>query len=122
MGVDRLPSGSYRVRLMVDGRKHTAAFPTEEEAREWEVVTRGRVVGVRAARTLTVREYTRRWLDELIDTAADIDRCRRDVAEHITPTLGSRPLAEVTPVEIVAPLEQVRADAFRPLRIRCGRR
>lgn len=111
MGVDRLPSGSYRARLMVEGQTYTATFATEREAAEWEVVTRGRVVGARAARSLTLGEYARRWLGEFIDTAADnIDRYRRDVTEHILPALGPRLLVEVTPAEIVALLAQVRAD------------
>ena len=107
MGVDRLPSGSYRARLMVDGNAYAATFATDDEAREWLVVTRGRALGVRAARTLTVEAYARRWLGEFIDTAAEIDRYRRDVVEHILPVLGSRPLVEVTPPEIAALLEQV---------------
>ena len=111
MGVDRLPSGSYRGRLMIDGQTYTATFATEDEAREWLVVARGRAVGARAARRLTVEEYTRRWLGEFIDTAADVDRYRRDMAEHIVPNLGHRPLVEVTPAAIAELLDQVRADA-----------
>jgi hypothetical protein len=107
MGVDRLPSGSYRARLMVDGEKCTATFPTKREAAEWVVVARGRVVRARAARRLTVGEYACRWLGEFIDTADGVDRYRGDVAEYIVPALGSRPLAEVMPAEIVALLEQV---------------
>jgi hypothetical protein len=79
MGVDRLPSGSYRARLMIDGQTYAATFATEAEADEWVVVTRCRVVGDRAARRLTVEEYGRRWLGEFIDAAADIDHYRRDV-------------------------------------------
>lgn len=110
MGVDRLPSGSYRARLMVERQTYTETFETEDEAREWLVVTRGRVVRARAARRLTVEAYTRRWLGEFIDTAADIDRYRRDVVEHIIPNLGHRPLVEVTPAEIAALLDQVTTD------------
>ena len=108
MGVDRLPSGSYRGRLMIDGQTYTATFATEDEAREWSVVARGRAVGARAARRLTVEEYTRRWLGEFIDTADGVDRYRHDVTEHIVPALGSAPLVEVTPAEVAALLEQVR--------------
>ena len=111
MGVDRLPSGSYRARLMLDGQTYTATFATEAEAAEWLVVTRGRVLGKRAARMLTVEEYAHRWLGEFIDTAADVDRYRCDVVERIAPALGSRPLVELTPAEITALLEQVAAEA-----------
>ncbi len=69
MGVDRLPSGSYRARLMIDGQTCTATFATEAEADEWAIVTRVRVVGERAARRLAVEEYASRWLGEVIDTA-----------------------------------------------------
>ncbi len=120
MGVDRLPSGSYRARLMVDGQSYTATFATEAEADEWVVVTRGRVVGDRATRRLTVEEYGRRWLGEFIDTAADIDHYRRDVVEHVLPALGARPLVEVTPAEIAALLEELCtaacADVADPVR------
>jgi hypothetical protein len=34
-GVDRLPSGSYRARLMVDGQTYSSTFATEAEAHEW---------------------------------------------------------------------------------------
>jgi hypothetical protein len=97
MGLDRLPRGNFRARLMAGGRTYTATFPTRKEACEWLVVTRGRVVGARAARTLTVEEYAGRWLGEFIDTAADVDRYRRDVTGHIVPALGSRPLVEIAP-------------------------
>lgn len=93
--------------MMVDGKAYSATFTTDDEAREWLVVTRGRVVGARAARRVTVEQYASRWLGEFIDTAAGIDRYRRDVVQHILPVLGPRPLAEVTPTEIAALLEQV---------------
>jgi hypothetical protein len=111
MGVDQLPSGSCRARLMIDGKTYTATFATEAEAGEWVVVTRGRVVEGRAIRSLTVEECARRWLGGFIDVAADVDRYRRDVVEHILPTLGSRRLVEVTPAEIAALLEQVGTTA-----------
>lgn len=110
MGVDRLPSGSYRARLMIDGQTYTATFATKEEADEWAIVTRGRVVGERAARRLTVEEYARRWVGEFIDTADGVGRYRHDVAEYIVPALGSCPLVEVTPAEVAALLEQVGAE------------
>jgi hypothetical protein len=110
MGVDRLPSGSYRARLMVDGQKYSATFTTESEAAEWLAVTRGRAVGARAARRLALEQYADRWLSEFIGTAANIDHFRRDVADHILPALGARPLVEVSPAEIARLLEQVEAD------------
>jgi hypothetical protein len=52
--VDRLPSGSYRARLMVDGQTYSSTFATEAEAHEWLTVTRGHVVAARAAQSLMV--------------------------------------------------------------------
>ncbi|MFO7778015.1 MAG: hypothetical protein R6V28_06675 [Nitriliruptoraceae bacterium] len=110
MGVDRLPSGSYRARLMVDGKTYSATFTTEPEAAEWLAVTRGRAVGAKATRRLTLEQYADRWLSEFIDTAANIDHNRRDMADHILPALGARPLVEVSGAEIARLLEQVEAD------------
>ncbi len=110
MGVDRLPSGRYRARLMVDGQTYSATLVTETEAHEWLAVTRGRAVGARAARKLTVEEYARRWLGEFIDAAVDVDRYRSDLAEHVLPALEARQQVEASPAEIAALLEQVEAD------------
>jgi hypothetical protein len=109
MGVDRLPSGRYRARLMVDGADLLGGARDRNRGLryEWLAATRGRVVEARAARRLTVEEYARRWLGEFVDTAADIDHYRRDVVEHVLPALGARPLVEVTPAEIAALLEQL---------------
>jgi hypothetical protein len=111
MGVDRLPSDSYRARLMVDGKTYSATFTTEPEAAEWLAVTRSRLVGARRARRVAVEQHARRWLGEFVDAAADIDHYRRDVVEHVLPALGERPLVEVTPAEIAALLEQLGAAA-----------
>ncbi len=110
MGVDQLPSGSYRARLMIEGKTYTATFATEAEAAEWLAVTRGRAVGAKAARRLTLEEYAGRWLSEFIDTAANIEHYRPDIADHVLPVLGARPLVEVSSGEIARLLEQVEAD------------
>jgi hypothetical protein len=114
MGLDRLPSGSIRARLMVDGLAYTATFATEEEAREWSVVTRARALGVRAGRTLTVGDYARRWLGEFIDAAVGLDRYRHDVIEHLLPALGARPLAGISAADLAALLGQVDATVSPP--------
>ena len=111
MGVDRLPSGSYRARLMVDGQTYTATFPAQAEADEWLVVTRGRAIEARAARGLTVESYSRQWLGSFVDGADRIEEFRHDVEQYIVPVLGSRPLAEVVSAEVTVLLEQVRMTA-----------
>ena len=79
MGVDRLPSGNYRARLMVDGQTCTATFPAQAEADEWLVVTRGRAIEARAARGLTVESYSRQWLGSFVDGADRVEEFRHDV-------------------------------------------
>lgn len=111
MGADRLPSGSYRARLMVDGQTYTATFPTQGEADEWLVVTRGRAIEARAARGLTLEHFAHQWLDSFIDDADGIEGFCHDVEQYIVPALRSRPLAEVTAAEVTALLEQVRTTA-----------
>lgn len=71
------------------------------------MVTRGRAIEARPARTLTVEQYAHQWLGSFIDDAAGLDACRRDVEDHIVPVLGARVLVEVTAAEITALLEQV---------------
>ena len=36
MAIDRLPSGRFRARLMIDRQRYTATLPTEDDARLWE--------------------------------------------------------------------------------------
>ena len=57
-----------------------------------------------------MEQYADRWLSEFIDTAANIDHYRRDMAADIQPALGVRPLVEVSLAEIARLLEQVEAD------------
>jgi hypothetical protein len=111
MGVDRLPSGSYRARLMVDGQTYTATLPTQGEADEWLVVARGRAIEAWAARGLTVEHYAQRWLGSFVDDAFAVVEFRHDVQQHLLPALGTRPLAEVDTAEVTALLEQVRMTA-----------
>jgi hypothetical protein len=46
VAIDRLPSGSFRGRLMINGQRYTATLPTEADARIWEIETHA-VVAVR---------------------------------------------------------------------------
>jgi len=110
MSLDHLPSGNVRARLMVDGARYTATFATEAEAQEWQVVTRARAVGTRVSRPLAVEEHARRWLGEFIDTAADIDRYRRNVQRYIIPCLGEHHLEKVTSLDVAVLLDRASAD------------
>jgi hypothetical protein len=35
VAIDRLPSGGFRARLMINGQRYTATLPTEDDARLW---------------------------------------------------------------------------------------
>jgi hypothetical protein len=109
MGVDRLPSGSYRARVMVGGQTRTATFPTEANAADWVVATRGRLIQTRVNRRVTVEQYADRWPGEFTDTAANVDHYRWDVAAHILPMLRTRPPVEVTPIGVEHLVEQLAA-------------
>lgn len=107
MSLDRLPSGNIRARLMIDGQRYTATFPTVREATDWVVVTRAAAIERRGSATLTVEAYARRWLAEFISDAADLDRYARGVEHHVIPCHGSCHLSAVTSHDVAALLPQV---------------
>ena len=63
MAIDQLPSGAYRACLHIDGRTHSATFPDEHEARDWESVTRARHITGTLHGPVTVAQYAAIWLD-----------------------------------------------------------
>jgi len=111
MGLDRLPSGSIRARLMVDGQRLTATFSTEREASDWQIVTRAAAVERRASEARTVEQYARQWLGEFVDAARDLDRYRRDVEHHVIPWLGTYRLSAVSPAAIAVLLSRLATEA-----------
>ena len=95
MAIDRLRSGSFRGRLMINGQRYTATSPTEADARIWEIETRAAVAVRRRAERVTFAAYAANWLAEFIDDAPDRARFEAALEHRLLPVLGALPLLEV---------------------------
>ena len=99
MAIDRLPSGRFRARLMIDGRRYTATLPTEADACVWEIETRAAAVRRRGVASVTFAAYAAGWLAGFIDDAPDRARFEAALQHRLLPELGSLPLLEVMKAE-----------------------
>ena len=95
MAIDRLPSGSFRARLMIDRQRYTATLPTEADARVWEVETRAAAALRRGAASVNLADYATGWLAGFIDDAPDRARFEAALEHRLVPVLGSLLLLEV---------------------------
>ncbi len=95
MAIDRLPSGSFRARLMIDGQRYSATWPTEADARLWEVEARAATAGRRGAASVTFGGHATRWLAGFIDDALDRARFEAALEHRLVPVLGELSLLEV---------------------------
>ena len=94
MAIDRLPSGRFRGRLMIDGQRYTATLPTEDDARIWEIATRAAVAVRRRAERVTFAEYAANWLATFLDDAPDRARFEAALEHRLLPELGALSLLE----------------------------
>ena len=137
-GIDRLPSGTYRARLAVDGYQHTiGTFHTIGDARaaldiaraekargtfEPPMEKRRRLKAEREQRRAetagdgrTVRELAEAWLSWLEASglkAGTVYTYRRHLEAHFLPTFGERPVGEVTAIEVNDWLDGMEAGAL----------
>ena len=95
MAIDRLPSGSFRARLMIGGQRYTATLPTEADARVWELETHAAAVRRRRVASVTFADYAVGWLAGFIDDAPDRARFEAALEHRLLPALGDVPLLEV---------------------------
>jgi len=95
VAIDRLPSGSFRGRLMIDGQRYTATLPTEDDARIWEIETRAAVAVRRRAERVTFAMYAANWLAAFLDDAPDRAKFETALEHRLLPVLGALPLLEV---------------------------
>jgi hypothetical protein len=95
VAIDRLPSGRFRARLMIDGQRYTATLPTEADARVWEIETRGAVIRRRGAGSVTFAVYATGWLAGFIDEAPDRARFEAALEHRLLAVFGELPLFEV---------------------------
>jgi hypothetical protein len=95
VAIDRLPSGRFRARLMINGQRYTATLPTEDEARLWEIETRAAVAIRRRAARVTFGAYAARWLAGFLDDAPDRVKFEAALDHRLLPVFGELPLLEV---------------------------
>jgi integrase len=112
-GVDKLPSGRYRVRVVDAGsgrRVSVGTFATKAEAERayaGVVTDQGRGTWVRPEDgRATLNDYAPRWLETRLTSRGELLRPRtRELYEgelrlHILPTLGGVPLARLTTAQV----------------------
>ena len=88
MAIDRLPSGSFRGRLMINGRRYTATLPTEDDARIWEIEMHAAVAVRRRAETVTFAADAARWLAAFLDDAPGRAKWETARERRLLPVLG----------------------------------
>lgn len=97
---DKLPSGKWRGRVMVNGRRHTITKPTKREAQQAVadvIAAADPATRRRRRRDVTVADHLDVWLGEHTDrlapsTAVDY---RRAIDSHIRPHLGDLALTDL---------------------------
>lgn len=112
-GIDRLPSGQYRVRIVtVDGRRLSlGTYPTKRAAetayaRSVSDQSDGKAVQPAAVTTPTLAEYAPAWVETRLTSRGDPLRPRvRDLYAtqlrlHIAPTLGAIRIAKLTTANV----------------------
>jgi len=77
--MDRLSSGSFRTRLMIDRQRSMATLPTEADARAWAVETPAAAAMRRSVASVTFGAYAVNWLAGSIDDAPDRARFEAEV-------------------------------------------
>jgi integrase len=111
-GVDRLPSGRYRVRLTdpaTGARVSAGTFTNKADAEKAfasAVTAQDRGTWVAPRTTLTLADYSDQWLESRLTSKGSRLRPRvRELYEgqlrrHILPTLGRAPLAKLRPTTV----------------------
>ncbi|MEA2901695.1 MAG: hypothetical protein QOH36_1582 [Actinomycetota bacterium] len=111
-GVDRLPSGRYRVRLTdpaTGARVSAGTFTNKADAEKAfasAVTAQDRGTWVAPRTTLTLADYSSQWLESRLTSKGARLRPRvRELYEgqlrcHILPTLGRAPLAKLRPTTV----------------------
>lgn len=110
MSIRKLPSGKYQARLMIDGVQWSDTFATEQEAHDWETVTKAKAVTGELPKRISVRDYAARWMttyDSSPSSTRDFHQGNLD--RHILDALGSRRVCDVTPTDVSRMLNDVKA-------------
>ncbi len=105
--VKKRPDGQWRARYRDDaGKEHARHFSRKVDAQRWldEVTTSivtGQYVDPRAGRT-TLREYAEAWRQAAPHGPAMRDKVGRELARHVYPTFGDRPINSIRPTAVQA--------------------
>ena len=99
MAIDRVLSGRFRARLMIDRQRYTATLPTEADAHLWEIETRASVGLRRRAGRVTFAEYAASWLAGFLDDTPDRARFEAALTLWLLPVLGKLSLLDVLDVD-----------------------
>ena len=95
MAIDRLPSGRFRARLMIDRQRYTATLPTAAVGRSREIETRAAVAVRRRAASVTFAAYAANSLAGFIDDAPDRSRFEATLEHRLLPVLGALSMLEI---------------------------
>lgn len=107
VGVSQLPSGSWRVRLQIDGQRFARTFPSKVEALTWEASLRG---GLRPT-GLTVEEYLTAWLATVEGSVkANTLASYRQAVTRAVPVLGAIPLIDLTSADVQRWINAMKGD------------
>jgi hypothetical protein len=107
MSVDRLPSGTFRARVTINGARQSATFATRQEAEEWEIVTRAQAIAGSLPSSITVGTYAARWLLGYQTAPRNTRVFHETNSKHITAALGPFAIAKVTPSDITSMLNGI---------------
>ena len=99
MAIDRLPSGRFRARLMINGQRYTATLPTEADARLWEIETRASAAVRGRVGRVTFADYAANRLAGFLDGAPDRARFEAALTLWLLPVLGELSLLDVLDVD-----------------------
>lgn len=123
-GVDQLPSGAYRARVLgPDGRQRslgtfpnaTAAGRAASTARA--EIQRGQWIDQRRAK-ITLDAWIAEWMPSRPVRPATLEKDRERYANHIKPYLGDLRLIQLTPFRIQAWMTQLDRDGRNPATVK----
>lgn len=106
MGIEQLPSGSWRATVQIDGTRHRQTFDTPQDAADWELITRAASITGALPGTATVREYAARWIAGYTKTSTRRFYQSR-LTNHILPVLGPVRVSKITPSDVTRFLSAV---------------
>jgi integrase len=119
-GIDRRGDGSWRIRYVKDGRRHTeTVIGAQEDAISRRDIIRAEIAqnNWTAPTSLTVAEWAATWTEQYLRRAVSTrsyDRQKTIINSHIVPTLGSIALQRLSAIRINELYRQLETDGLHP--------